>query len=51
MTDGQGREATWPVLAQLLGGVMLVRVVEDKRLKREIAKAIKASIKSATAKL
>jgi AcrR family transcriptional regulator len=45
--DGQSRETTWPVLAQLLGGVMLVRVVEDKRLKREIAEAIKASIKSA----
>jgi hypothetical protein len=49
MPDGQGREAAWPVLAQLLGGVMLGRVVDDKRLKREIAEAIKASIKSAVA--
>jgi AcrR family transcriptional regulator len=41
-----GRAAAWPVLAQLLGGVLLARVVTDQDLAREIADSVKASIKS-----
>jgi TetR/AcrR family transcriptional regulator, transcriptional repressor for nem operon len=34
-----GREAAWPLLAQLAGGVLLSRAVRDEALAREIAEA------------
>jgi AcrR family transcriptional regulator len=40
-----GRAAAWPILAQLLGGVLLARVVTDEDIAQEIADTVKASIK------
>ncbi len=36
---GSGREAAWPLLAQLAGGVLLARAVRDEALAKEIAEA------------
>jgi AcrR family transcriptional regulator len=36
---GVSREAAWPLLAQLAGGVLLARAVKDKVLAEEIAEA------------
>ena len=39
-----GREAAWPVLAQLAGGVLLARAVKDEALAQEIADAVLAAV-------
>lgn len=39
------RAAAWALLAQLAGGVMLARAVADKELAKEIAAAVRGSIK------
>jgi TetR/AcrR family transcriptional repressor of nem operon len=40
MPGDPGREAAWPALAQLAGGVLLSRAVKDEALAREIADAV-----------
>jgi AcrR family transcriptional regulator len=40
------RVSAWPILAQLLGGVMLARAVTDENVAQEISEAVKASIKA-----
>lgn len=42
-----GREAAWPLLAQLLGGVVLARAVPDATIGDEIAAAILEDIRRA----
>ncbi len=39
------REAAWPLLAQLAGGVLLARAVNDEKLAREIANAVLKSVR------
>lgn len=38
------REAAWPVLAQLVGGVLLARAVQDEVLAREIADTVRRAV-------
>jgi TetR/AcrR family transcriptional repressor of nem operon len=40
LPDAPEREAAWPVLAQLAGGVLLSRAVQDEALAQEIAGAV-----------
>jgi AcrR family transcriptional regulator len=41
---GPDRRAAWPVLAQLVGGVVLSRAVQDEALAQEIADAVTAAV-------
>jgi len=41
-----GREAAWPILASLAGGVMLSRAVADPSLSQEIADAVRSAIQA-----
>ena len=43
--EGLSREAAWPLLAGLAGGVLLARAVQDKALAEEIAAATLANLK------
>ncbi len=43
MPDGPNRRAAWPFLAQLVGGVVLSRAVQDEALAQEIADAVIAA--------
>ncbi|MCS6765514.1 MAG: TetR/AcrR family transcriptional regulator [Candidatus Protistobacter heckmanni] len=45
LADAPSREAAWPILAQLAGGVMLARAVQDEDLAREIAEAVRKSLR------
>lgn len=44
LRKGPAREAAWPVLALLAGGVTLVRAVRDEKLAGEIAEAVLAAV-------
>jgi len=41
LPDQPGREAAWPILAQLVGGVILSRAVQDDVVAQEIADAVR----------
>ncbi len=41
-----GRAAAWPILAQLVGGVILSRAVADPELAQEIADAVRLAVES-----
>ncbi len=43
--DAVPRAASWPLLAQLAGGVLLARAVKDEEFAAEIEKAVLASIR------
>jgi TetR/AcrR family transcriptional repressor of nem operon len=43
LPNGPDRAAAWPFLAQLVGGVVLSRAVQDEALAREIADSVKAA--------
>lgn len=45
--EGASREAAWPVLAQLAGGVILARAVRDPKLADEIAEAVRGAVAKA----
>ncbi len=42
-----GRAAAWPILAQLVGGVILSRAVADAALAQEIADSVRAAVGTA----
>jgi AcrR family transcriptional regulator len=46
LPGGAGREAAWPLIAELAGGVILARAVKDKALAEEIAAATLESVRS-----
>jgi TetR/AcrR family transcriptional repressor of nem operon len=48
MPGEPGREAAWPALAQLAGGVLLSRAVKDEALAREIADAVLKAVHEQT---
>jgi TetR/AcrR family transcriptional repressor of nem operon len=41
-----GREAAWPILAMLAGGVMLARAVRDEAVAGEIADAVLHAVRA-----
>jgi TetR/AcrR family transcriptional regulator, transcriptional repressor for nem operon len=45
--EGVGREAAWPLLARLAGGVLLSRAVSDPALADEIAQAVLRDLRDA----
>jgi TetR/AcrR family transcriptional repressor of nem operon len=49
LPGNRGREAAWPILAMLAGGVLLSRAVQDEAVAREIADAALKAILSAEA--
>ncbi len=49
LPGGPDRRAAWPVLAQLVGGVLLARAVQDQGLAQEIADAVMAAVPAGAA--
>jgi AcrR family transcriptional regulator len=45
-----GREAAWPVMAQLAGGVLLARAVKSEALAKEIAESVLKAMREPTQK-